>query len=253
MSNVEWSIVLPALLAGMLVLSTHVPLGRIVISRGIIFMDLAIAQVAGLGVVIASVHGWGDSDWLVQVSAVTAALVAAVGLYYTEKLGQNIQEAVIGAVFIAATSVSLLLLVNDPHSGEHLKELLVGQILWVDYPDLAVIAVVSVCVLGLLHYSESAKSGALFYLLFALSVTVSVQLVGVYLVFASLILPALATVRIRDAGLVKAYIVGMSGYTVGLFAAAMLDMPAGPMIIISLTALCFAVLLPGIKYSSKKR
>ena len=253
MSTLEWSIILPALLAGILVLSTHVPLGRIVLSRGIIFMDLAIAQVAGLGVVIAGVHGWGENDWLVQISAVSAALIAAVGLYNTEKLGQNIQEAVIGAVFIAATSISLLLLANDPHSNEHLMELLVGQILWVDYPDLIVISVVSVCVLGLFYISPSVKSGPLFYLLFALSVTVSVQLVGVYLVFASLILPALATVRISKHGLVKAYILGLLGYICGLLAAAIYDLPAGPMIIIALTSCAFVVLfLSSDKLALKK-
>jgi zinc/manganese transport system permease protein len=253
MSLLEWSIILPALLAGILVLSTHVPLGRIVLSRGIIFMDLAIAQVAGLGVVIAGVHGWGESDWLVQISAVSAALIAAVGLYNTEKLGQNIQEAVIGAVFIAATSISLLLLANDPHSSEHLKELLVGQILWVDYSDLTVIAVVSVFVLGLLNFSKSAESGALFYLLFAVSVTVSVQLVGVYLVFASLILPALATVRISKHSLVKAYITGLLGYICGLLLAAVYDLPAGPMIIIALTVCTFVVLFLSRDKSTLKK
>jgi zinc/manganese transport system permease protein len=243
MSALEWSILLPALLAGTLVLSTHVPLGRIVLSRGIIFMDLAIAQVAGLGVVIAGISGWGEDSWLIQVFAISAALLAAVGLYKTEKLGQNIQEALIGAVFIAATSASILLLANDPHSSEHLKELLVGQILWVNYPDLVLISIASVVVLACLRFIESARSGMLFYILFALSVTLSVQLVGVYLVFSSLILPGLATVRMRKAGLGLAYLVGLSGYAVGLGIAAAYDMPAGPLIILTLIVISFSLLI----------
>src|SRR5579864_5104624 len=75
----------PAFLAGLLVLSTHVPLGRMVLDRGIVFIDLAIAQVAGLGVVIADFLGWEPNGWSVQASAVTAALVAAAFLIWTEK------------------------------------------------------------------------------------------------------------------------------------------------------------------------
>src|SRR5579864_4473643 len=75
----------PAFVAGLLVLSTHVPLGRMVLDRGIVFIDLAIAQVAGLGVVIADFLGWEPNGWSVQASAVTAALVAAAFLIWTEK------------------------------------------------------------------------------------------------------------------------------------------------------------------------
>jgi zinc/manganese transport system permease protein len=247
MSTLEWSIIVPALLAGVLVLSTHVPLGRIVLARGIIFMDLAIAQVAGLGVVIAEFFGWGENSWLVQGFAISAAIIAAVLLSKTEKLGQNIEEAVIGAVFIAATSASLLLLASDPHSSEHLKELLVGQILWVNYPDLVTIGVSSVFVIAALYLVEASRSGVLFYILFAISVTLSVQLVGIYLVFSSLILPALAVVGAQKRGLFFAYIVGLSGYMVGLVVAAIFDMPAGPTIILSMIAISFVAFIKRIK------
>jgi zinc/manganese transport system permease protein len=247
MSTLEWGIILPALLAGVLVLSTHVPLGRIVLARGIIFMDLAIAQVAGLGVVIAEFSGWGDNSWLVQGFAITAAIIAAILLSKTEKLGQNIEEAVIGAVFIAATSVSLLLLASDPHSSEHLQELLVGQILWVNYPDLLIISLSSVFVIAMLYFVESSRSGLLFYILFALSVTLSVQLVGIYLVFSSLILPALAMVGTQKHSLFLAYLVGLSGYIAGLVIAAVFDLPAGPTIILSMIAISFSLFIKRIK------
>jgi len=76
--QLQLDILLPALVAGIIVLSTHVPLGREVLQRGIIFIDLAIAQIAGLGV-IATTHVFEDSSgWTVQVAAVTAALMGAV-------------------------------------------------------------------------------------------------------------------------------------------------------------------------------
>ena len=83
-------------------------------------------------------------------------------------------------------------------------------------------------VLGLLHYSESAKSGALFYLLFALSVTVSVQLVGVYLVFASLIIPALASQQLHGRRrLLTGYLLGALSYMTGILLSALFDLPTG--------------------------
>ena len=131
-SDFDWSIIGPALLAGMLVLSTHVPLGRKVLERGIIFIDLAIAQIAGLGVILADTMGWQAHGWEVQAVAVSAAMIAALGLNFTEKLWPDIQEALIGVLFILAATASILLLADNPHGGEHLKDLLVGQILWID-------------------------------------------------------------------------------------------------------------------------
>ena len=138
----DWSIVGPAIVAGLLVLSTHVPLGEEVLRRGIIFIDLAIAQVAGLGVLAAGVLGWEENLWAVQVSAVTAALVAAAGLNWTEKRWPRSQEALIGILFVLAATGSILLLAENPHGGEYLKDLLVGQILWSTWKMLIPIALV---------------------------------------------------------------------------------------------------------------
>ena len=80
MANLEFSILLPAFLAGLLVLATHVPLGQQVLNRGIVFIDLAIAQVAGLGVTAADALGFEPEGWRVQVAAVTAALIGALAL-----------------------------------------------------------------------------------------------------------------------------------------------------------------------------
>ena len=226
----------PAMLAGLLVVSTHVPLGQRVLSRGIIFLDLALAQVAGLGLIAAHSFDWEPGAWQVQVVALGSALAGALLLNFTEKRWPQIQEALIGSLFVLASSGGILLLASNPHGGEHLKELLVGQILWVGYAQLAPVALLYALILTLGFALRRHPSSMAFYLLFALSITASVQLVGVYLVFATLIIPALAIRRYGERGLAWGYLIGVSGYALGLLLAALLDMPAGAMVVYALAA-----------------
>jgi len=234
----ELSIVGPALLASLLVLSTHVPLGTEVLRRGIIFIDLAIAQVAGLGVIAADSMGWEAEGYMVQIAAVSAALAAAFVLHWTDKRWPQIQEALIGASFILAATAGILLLAGNPHGGEHLKELLVGQILWVNYDQLFPIALINALVLLAWYYMRDQLRGFGFYAIFAFAVTASVQLVGIYLVFACLIIPALATRHISRSGLrmVCGYGVGGAGCLTGLVLSVGVDLPAGAVIVWCLTA-----------------
>jgi len=229
---VEWTIVGPAMVAGLLVLSTHVPLGQVVLKRGIIFIDLAIAQVAGLGVIAASAFGWDESPLMVQVAAVSAALVAAAGLNWSEKRWPRTQEALIGTLFVLAATASILFLSENPHGGEHLKDLLVGQILWTTWGMLAVIGILYT-VLLVVWFNARQKLGHIgFYVTFAFVVTASVQVVGVYLVFASLILPALATRRLDGmARLWAGYAIGTVSYFAGIIFSAILDFPTGAVIV----------------------
>lgn len=219
----------PPLLAGAVVLSTHVPLGRQVLARGIIFIDLAIAQLAGLGVILVHVLVEQPADPVVQLGAFIAALGGALILRWAERHWAEVLEAVIGVVFVLAVTAALLILANDPHGGERLKELLAGQLLWTTYDDLWPPAIVSLVVLGLWFTLDAARDATLFYALFALSVTLSVQLVGVYLVFASLIIPALTTRRRRRLG--AAYAVGFTGYLLGLLGSMATDLPTGPSVV----------------------
>jgi len=225
----------PAFLAGLLVLTTHVPLGQEVLRRGIIFIDLAIAQIAGLGVIAAHSLGWEPHGWEVQLAASAAALLGAALLAWTEKRWASIQEALIGTAFILAATAGLLLLSHNPRGGEHLREILVGQILWTGYQDLIPVAAIYAGVL-VMRYAIGPGSRALFYLLFAVAVTVSVQLVGIYLVFASLIVPALATRSARRNALALGYLTGATGYAGGLVLSAALDLPAGAVIVWTLAA-----------------
>lgn len=233
-SAIDINILGPAFLAGLLVTLTHVPLGQRVLQRGIIFLDLAIAQVAGLGLIIAYNFDWQPGGWQVQIVAMTAAIVGVLLLNFTDQRWPKNQEALIGSLFVLASSGSILLLATNPHGGEQLKELLVGQILWVGYDQLIPIAILYTAILAIWFRFSQHTSSLPFYLLFAITITASVQLVGIYLVFASLILPALATRSITKYALIYAYIISIVGYLIGLLMAALLDLPAGAMIVYSL-------------------
>lgn len=238
----DWSILGPAVVAGLLVLSTHVPLGQVVLKRGIIFIDLAIAQIAGLGVLLAGVMGWENNIWAVQASAVSAALLAAAGLNWTEKRWPHSQEPLIGLLFVLAATGSILLLAENPHGAEHLKDLLVGQILWSTWHSLIPIALLY-AVLLVIWFKWHARLGHWgFYIIFAFVVTASVQLVGVYLVFASLIIPALTTRRMSGKPrLVAGYLLGASGFIAGVVLSALFDLPTGAVIVWTMAFLAIVV------------
>ena len=232
-SALDWGILGPAFIAGLLVLATHVPLGTQVLDRGIVFIDLAIAQIAGLGVIAADALGLPEGGIAVQAAAVIAALLGAWLLTWTERKAPLQQEALIGVMFILAACAGILLLAGNPHGGEHLKELLVGQILWVNTSQLLWLAGVSALLLLAMWRGWVHRLGRFgFYAVFALAVTASVQLVGVYLVFASLIIPALATRSQTGRNRYRiAYAIGVVGYASGLALSALLDLPSGAVIV----------------------
>jgi zinc/manganese transport system permease protein len=238
-AGLEFGILGPAFIAGLLVLATHVPLGMQVLDRGIVFIDLAIAQIAGIGVIAADVMGWeaGENAWAVQVSAVGAALLGALLLNWTERRWPQIQEALIGVLFVVASCIGILLLAGNPHGGEHLKDLLVGQILWVITTQLVVVAVLMAAVLAAWFGFAQSLGRLAFYALFALAVTASVQLVGVYLVFSSLIVPALATRHLTRYRLLAAYLMGAAAYALGLVVSALGDWPSGAVIVLVMAVL----------------
>jgi len=241
----------PAFLAGMLVLLTHIPLGAQVLQRGIVFIDLAIAQIAALGVIVAVFAGLDPEGWMVQAAAAIAAISGAFLLTWTEKKWPHVQEAQIGVLFILAATGGLLLVAHNPHGGEHLQDLLAGQILWVGYAQLLIPATGSLLIVALLYFFGDRLGRLGFYLLFALAVTASVQLVGVYLVFASLIIPSLG-VRNYSQGkrLPLAYLIGACGYAAGLVLSTLFDLPAGALIVWCLALLAVPVHGFGPKRSS---
>ena len=229
-------IVLPATIAGLMVAILHVPLGIEVLRRGIIFIDLAIAQIAGLCVVLVKlwVH---DASWTItQIAAILSALAAALFFRWIEKVAPQEQEAVIGSSFVLAAAAILLALANHPHGGEEIQHILSGQILFVSWERI--LAFLPIYGAGLILWFSvvSLRQGVCFYGLFAIIVTASVQLVGIYLVFASLILPALAVNRIRKPSIGLA--MGLSAISVigGIILSTVSDLPAGPVLVFAFAA-----------------
>jgi zinc/manganese transport system permease protein len=244
-ATIDWSILGPALAAGLLVTATHVPLGIQVLRRGIVFIDLAIAQIAGLGVVFADWIGLEPQGWAVQACALSAALAGSLLLTWTDRRWPEVQEAVIGVTFVLAATGALLLLAANPHGGEHLRELLIGQILWVSPARLGVVAVVYAAVLAVMFARPLEAGRTLFYVVFACAVTVSVQLVGLYLVFTTLIVPALATRHFGRYRTAAAYAVAAAGYFAGLVVSAITDLPTGPAIVWTMALVAIPVFALG--------
>ena len=234
---IDLSVIWPALIAGLLVTATHVPLGMQVLGRGIVFIDLAVAQIAGLGVIFADWLGWEPHGAAVQAAALTAALAGALLLTLTEKLWPDVQEAIIGVSFVVAANAGVLMLASNPHGAEHLKDLLIGQILWVNPARLPLEAAVYAGILAI-WFGLGRRMGRVgFYALFACAVTVSVQLVGLYLVFTTLIVPALATRRLGRHRLAACYALGAAGYIAGLAISLPSDLPPGPLVVCVMTGL----------------
>ena len=239
----QLSILWPALIAGLLVTATHVPLGMQVLERGIVFIDLAIAQVAGVGVIYADYLGWEPTGAAVQIAALSAALACAALLTWTERRWPQVQEAMIGVVFVVASSAAILLLAKNPHGGENLRDLLAGQILWVSPARLPLDAIFYGVIIAF-WFGLGERLGRIgFYVLFACAVTISVQLVGLFLVFSTLVIPALATFYSRRHRYVKAYALGALGYLIGLLVSATADLPSGATIVCAMAALCSVFLL----------
>lgn len=243
--DTDLSILWPALIAGLLVAVSHVPLGQQVLARGIVFIDLAIAQVAGLGVIAASGFGLPITGWGAQAAAGAAALTGALLLTWTERKRPEVQEALIGILFILASTAQILLLANDPHGGDNLKELLAGQILWVSNAQLIRTAVVTAVFVLVWFRWREALGRIGFYVLFALVVTASVQLVGVYLVFTTLIVPAVATYRYAAKHqLTIGYVLAFSSYIAGLAVSVVSDLPSSAVIVWTMALLAIFVHLP---------
>lgn len=242
---IDWSIVGPPLAAGLLIVATHAVLGREVLKRGIIFIDITIAQVAALGAILAETFHFAEQGWQVQIAAGGAALLASGLLSWTESRWAHRQEALIGCAYVLAASIAILLLSQDPHGAEQFTHLLAGQLLWVTYAQLAPVAALYAALLALWFF-YARRRPALFYPVFAVAITASVQLAGVYLVFATLILPALATASREGArGLALAYAIGATAYALGLWLSVPTDLPSGPLIVCVLAGLALLMGLIG--------
>ncbi len=179
-----------------------------------------------------------------QLVAGAAAISGALLLTLTEERLGRYQEPLIGVLFVLAATLGLLLLAGDPHGGESLKELLSGQILWVtpDQVFSSALILVPATLLWFLLRKRYARQA--FYPLFAVIITLSVQLVGVYLVFASLVIPALVTVNCSRYRMITAIGLGVLAYLLGLLASLQWDLAAAPIIVWCLALVSGLYLIP---------
>ena len=226
-----WEIMLPAAAGGLVIAIIHGPLGVEVLRRGIIFIDLAIAQIAGLCVILVDLW-FHTPNWFVhQGAVVSAALVAAVFFRQVEKKLPREQEAIIGACFVLAASGVLLVLADHPHGGEEIQHILSGQILFITWPDVLRYLPVYGAATALWFLWPGVRGGFWFFAVFALVITASVQLVGVYVVFASLILPALAVNTLQSRHARLSIVCGSIAVLGGIMVSTLLDLPAGPVLV----------------------
>ena len=252
-------IMLPALVAALILLSLHAYQGIHVIARGIIFVDLAIAQMAALGWTAATFVGFEAGSTGAYFIGLLTSLLAA-GLFSVTRMNHRYitQEAIIGIVFVVASAATILLASQAPRGAEHVEALLTGSLLWVTWPKIARIGAVY-AVLGLLHWllrrrfltislqPELAKSAGwsikgwdfLFYALFGVMVTLSVDVAGVLLVFSFLVIPAVVAFLFAGrprALLAIAWLAGTVATVAGLLISYMADLPTGPVVVCAFAA-----------------
>lgn len=218
-----------ALLAACVLL---VPLGAQVLARGVVFIDLAVAQVAAGGALAVGL-GWDHAPAGAVAAASALAALAGAGLvWWLARRWPAQREALIGLVYVAGATACVIGASLDPHGRERLTALLAADVLWVHWQAAALMAAGAAVVLAL---SDRLARDALFYPVFALALSIAVPALGLYLVFALLIAPALWTRRgrpLRDAVLLA----GLA-CLLGLGLSWALDWPSGACVALLLCCL----------------
>jgi zinc/manganese transport system permease protein len=235
----------------------HAYLGMHVIQRRVIFVDLALAQIAALGATFGFLLGMTPHDREAYFFSLGFAVVGAAIFAITRMRHERIpQEAIIGIVYAVALASAILVADRAPEGAEHIKETLVGTLLWVTWPTVAKTALIYTLV-GALHVTlrkrffqisfapEQAYAEGrwvrlwdfIFYVTFAFVITSSVAIAGVLLVFSFLVIPAVIATLFADRISIRLAIgwsVGIAACLVGLVASYRFDMPSGPTVVSSL-------------------
>lgn len=234
--------------------------GLHVLLRGVIFVDLALAQIAALGAVVALVAGHPPGTVPSFTFSLAATLIgAAIFSWSRVRHGRVPQEALIGITYVVASAVTLLVADRAPEGAEHIKEMLSGAVLWVTW-ETVVKDLLAFLAVGLLHYrfrrhflriSENPESAFerglnvrwwdfLFYATFGLVIALAVEIGGVLMVFSFLVAPAIIALASSDRWPVRlaiAWGVGAFASFFGLLASYRWDLPSGPAVVTSLGAL----------------
>lgn len=227
---------LPPLLAGALVLATHLPLGLQVLRRGIVFVDLAVAQCVAFGVVLAAGSGGEHAEGgaFVKLAALVSALAGAALVALLERRWPRQREALIGLLYVALACAAAGVASRSPHGAEHLAQLMAGDLLWVGWQALLPLALALAAFALLSVFRPGWLAHPLgFYLAFALVVSQSVPLVGLYLVFSSLIVPALVAAAGPGRRHLRAFALGLAAVATGLAVSYWADWPSGACVVLA--------------------
>ncbi|HWP35084.1 MAG TPA: metal ABC transporter permease, partial [Thermodesulfobacteriota bacterium] len=237
----------PALAAGLVLAGIHAYLGLHVLVRGVIFVDLALAQVAALGAAVAALAGHPPQSATAYSYSLAFALAGAGLLAFTRTAPSRVpQEALIGVVYVVAAAAAVLVLDRAPEGAERVKALLVGNIVAVTPAEVRQLALLYGAV-GLVHWlfrrrfldlswgrlpaSAAARAWDFaFYASFAVVVTSSVRVAGVLLVFSYLVIPAAVGALLADGvgrRLAIGWAVGAATTAAGLAASVAWDLPTG--------------------------
>jgi zinc/manganese transport system permease protein len=232
----------------------HVYLGLHVVEREVIFVDLSLAQMAVLGASVASLFGGEPGEPMTYALAIGFTVVGAAVFSFTRSdHGRVPQEAIIGIVYAVAAAASVLILNNAPHGAEHIRDVLVGQLLAVEPHDVARLFVLYVVIGGLhawwrktlifiSHDPAAARARGikvklwdfLFYVTFGLTVTASVELGGVLVVFSYLIVPSVTAVLFAErvgTRLAIGWSVATIASAVGMLTSVWLSAPPGASVV----------------------
>ena len=231
MMATDWWFLAPvlALAAGVLALA---PLGAQVLARGVVFIDLAVAQAAAAAA-LAALALADHPSWLVtQLTAATGALAAAALVAALARWWPEHREALIGLVYVGCACAALLIARQDAHGAEHLHALLAADVLWSGWPQVATLAG---CALAVALLRRRLADDAWFFVAFALVASLAVQVLGLFIVFAALIAPGLWQRAGRRPATATALAVTTA--MTGLNASWWLDAPSGPLVALAL-ALC---------------
>ncbi|HUU03473.1 MAG TPA: iron chelate uptake ABC transporter family permease subunit [Myxococcota bacterium] len=247
-------LMLRAFLECLILVGIHAYLGLHVIRRKVIFVDLALAQVAALGTTVGFLFNMAPDSTAALLFSMLFTFVAAALFAITRTRRDRVpQEAIIGVVFAIAAAVIILVVDRAPHGAEHIKEVMTGAILWVRW-DAIILAACTYSVVGLFHYifrkpilaisedPDKAKADGIrlwvwdfwFYLSFGLVISISVRTAGVLLVFVFLVVPAIIASLITSRLLYQLLVGWGMGFLVtvlGLGTSYLADMPAGPSVV----------------------
>ena len=249
-----------AAIAALVLAGIHAYLGFHIVRRGVLFVDLALAQMAALGVALGVVVHLEHNEAASYALALGMTFVGAALFAWLRGRARSVPlEAFIGVVFATAQALVFLVLEKSPAGPEHLKETLVGSLYTVPPEHIAGVAVLY-AVIGAMHFllrrqffeitndPQGARARGrrlflwdlLFYATFGFVVTSAVQIAGVLLVFGLLVIPAVAgilTTPRTGLALAIGWVFGFVAAVVGLLASVQWDLPAAPSILVALTAM----------------